>query len=85
MRSFKIYGIWPQASKHTHACAQCSPASVGLAQARPNKNHMARRGGHHRLDLDEVKSTTSSFFAVDGSAGDKGVGESSVNWTHPST
>ena len=26
-----------QASKHTHARAQCSPASVGLAQARPNK------------------------------------------------
>ena len=25
-----------QASKHTHACAQCSHASVGLAQARPN-------------------------------------------------
>ena len=25
-----------QASKHTHARAQCSPASVGLAQARPN-------------------------------------------------
>ena len=38
--SFKIYGIWPQtskqASKHTHACAQCSHASVGLTQARPN-------------------------------------------------
>ena len=35
---FKIYGrpIWPQASKHTHACAQCNPASVGLAQPRPN-------------------------------------------------
>ena len=25
-----------QASKHTHARAQCSNASVGLAQARPN-------------------------------------------------
>ena len=25
-----------QASKHAHARAQCSPASVGLAQARPN-------------------------------------------------
>ena len=35
-RSFKIYGIWPQASKHTHARAQCSHASVGLAQARSN-------------------------------------------------
>ena len=27
-----------QASKHTHACAQCSHTSVGLAQARPNKS-----------------------------------------------
>ena len=35
-RSFKIYGIWPQASKHTHARAQCSHTSVGLAQAHPN-------------------------------------------------
>ena len=26
-----------QASKHTHARAQCSPASVGLAQAHPNQ------------------------------------------------
>ena len=26
-----------QPSKHTHARAQCSPASVGLAQARPNQ------------------------------------------------
>ena len=26
-----------QASKHAHARAQCSPASVGLAQARPNQ------------------------------------------------
>ena len=25
-----------QTSKQTHACAQCSPTSVGLAQARPN-------------------------------------------------
>ena len=38
--TFKIYGIWPQAQSvgwsHTHTSAQCSPASVGLAQARPN-------------------------------------------------
>ena len=34
--SFKIYGMWPQASKHTYAHAQCSPASVGLAQAHSN-------------------------------------------------
>ena len=43
MRSFEIYGKWSvqaskQTSKHTHARAQCSHASVGLAQARPN-NH----------------------------------------------
>ena len=31
-----------QASKHTHARAQCSPASVGLAQARPNKLEQAQ-------------------------------------------
>ena len=37
MRSFKIYGIWEQASKQTYAHARCSPASVGLTQARPNK------------------------------------------------
>ena len=35
MCSFKIYGIWSQASKHTHKCVQCSHASVGLAQAHP--------------------------------------------------
>ena len=41
MRSFKIYGKWSvQASKHTHARAQCSHASVGLAQARPNNQFM---------------------------------------------
>ena len=37
---FKIFGIWPQTDRqtdiHTHARAQCSHASVGLAQARPN-------------------------------------------------
>ena len=35
-----MVAIWPQASKqtskHTHACVQCSNASVGLTQARPN-------------------------------------------------
>ena len=44
-----IYGIWPQASKqaskHTHTRAQFSPASVGLAQARPaNKAVIFLRG-----------------------------------------
>ena len=36
--AFKIYGIWPQANKHVHihTLPQCSPASVGLAQAHPN-------------------------------------------------
>ena len=33
---FKIYGIWPQASIDTHTLPQCSPASVGLAQAHSN-------------------------------------------------
>ena len=45
MRSFKIYGIWPQADIHTHIhtytqLPQCSHASVGLAQARPNYVHL---------------------------------------------
>ena len=35
-RAFKTYDIWPQARSYTHTSAQCSPASVGLAQARPN-------------------------------------------------
>ena len=33
---FSVYGH-KQASRHTHARAQCSHASVGLAQARSNK------------------------------------------------
>ena len=28
-----------QTDRHTHTRAQCSHASVGLAQARPNKHH----------------------------------------------
>ena len=38
MRSLKftVYGH-KQANKHTHVLPQCSPASVGLAQAHPNK------------------------------------------------
>ena len=37
MRSFEIYSKWSvQASKHRYTRAQCSHASVGLAQARPN-------------------------------------------------
>ena len=37
-RLFNIFGIWPQTDRHihTHARVQCSHASVGLAQARPN-------------------------------------------------
>ena len=40
-----VYGS-KQASKHTHACAQCSHASVGLAQARSNESllHYAVHG-----------------------------------------
>ena len=37
VRSIQIFSIWPQANRHTYACVlQCSHASVGLAQARPN-------------------------------------------------
>ena len=36
-QAFKIYSIWPQANKYvTNTLQQCSSASVGLAQARPN-------------------------------------------------
>ena len=38
---FSVYGhkqASKQASRHTHARVQCSHASVGLAQARPNQN-----------------------------------------------
>ena len=34
-----VYGR-KQTSKHTHALLQCSHASVGLAQARPNNHHI---------------------------------------------
>ena len=42
MRRFEIYSKWSvqtnqQTNKHTHTRAQCSHASVGLAQARPNE------------------------------------------------
>ena len=37
-----------QASKHTHARVQCSPASVGLAQARPNDGEQR---GQSQFDL----------------------------------
>ena len=33
-----IYDIWPQASMYVNTLLQCSPASVGLAQARSNKD-----------------------------------------------
>ena len=48
-RLFKIFGIWPQTDIHTHACAQCSHASVGLAQARP---------GSPQLHIPEVLPTS---------------------------
>ena len=35
-RTFKIYGIWPQASTYISTLLQYSPTSVGLTQARPN-------------------------------------------------
>ena len=45
-RTFKIYSIWLQAHTYgriTHTSAQCSPASVGLAQAHPNKELITRK------------------------------------------
>ena len=36
MRSFKIYGIWPQTDRHTQNFCKFSHPSVGLAHARPN-------------------------------------------------
>ena len=39
MHSFKVYSKWSVHSRtHTHACAECSHSSVGLAQAHPNKS-----------------------------------------------
>ena len=41
-RAFKIYIIWPQANKYaTNTLLQCSPASVGLTQARPTNINFA--------------------------------------------
>ena len=41
-----VSGRSKQASKHTHTRAQCTHASVGLAQARPNKlSHLGYAGG----------------------------------------
>ena len=47
-----------QASKHTHARAQCGPASVGLAQARPNQ-----LPPHHTLELTGQPQTL-LYFSV---------------------
>ena len=48
--SLKIYGIWPQASKdvrmYVNTLPQCSPASVGLAQARPNNYNISQNIVH---------------------------------------
>ena len=50
--TLKIYGIWLQASIDTHTLPQCSPASVGLAQANPNcKNAWYHFWCHHALLL----------------------------------
>ena len=54
-----VYGS-KQASKHTHACAQCSHASVGLAQARSNESllHYAIHGVTYvRKLMTEFKKT----------------------------
>ena len=66
-RLFKIFGIWPQTDRqtyiHTHARAQCSYASVGLAQARPNYTcgmiyYCSTRGKNNILILVVMKSGT---------------------------
>ena len=50
IRSIKIFGIWPHvrtyADRQTYTrVLQCSHASVGLAQARPNNMESDYRGG----------------------------------------
>ena len=55
IRSFKIYGKWSiqaskQASKHRYTRAQCSHASVGLAEARPNYILCSILCGHTVMD-----------------------------------
>ena len=46
-RAFKIYGIWLQAQSVVYTqSAQCSSASVGLAQARPNNLIIEIKNGH---------------------------------------
>ena len=61
IRSFKIYGKWSvQASKHTHALLQCSHASVGLAQARPNQLQakvVGTQAIHTSIPLEHMKTT----------------------------
>ena len=38
---FTVSGRSKQTNKHTHTSAQCSHASVGLTQARPNNSNIA--------------------------------------------
>ena len=59
-RAFKIYGIGPLASKQastyvTNTLPQCSPASVGLAQARPNNHGLRTRGAKCGCRLETSK------------------------------
>ena len=60
--TFKIYGIWPQTNKYvTNTLPQCSPASVGLTQARPNKRRQTVWGEDLRLRdvLNAIQHTSS--------------------------
>ena len=63
-----------QASKHTHTCAQCSPGSVGLPQACPNKCSTLRlfaaaaatvyRSQTSRITSGELKAMSSLHFCL---------------------
>ena len=60
MRLLKIYGIWPQTHRHTYTRAsQCSHASVGLAQARPNYTHFC-----HDVELKDLSITPVSTLQL---------------------
>ena len=60
IRSFKIYG------KYTHTSAQCSHTSVGLAQARPNKQ-LGNKNAQLSFDFwaYDVKHSSKNAFAIE--------------------
>ena len=53
-RAFKI--MWPQAHKYvTNTLPQCSPASVGLAQARPNYAVSSNGSAHNYIKNSTIR------------------------------